>query len=241
MKETRGQDFDDDAEIAPTQSPIDNEPKSPNLFTIAKDRLWRIATVACTFYLVLGTLPLVGSVLLISMASSVLIIAVGLLLAGFESGAVELISLVAFGGAIVAGFTFFGGALILYPSLVLLGLGLGLLISSILQMGASAFVFKPIMGTPLQNYGVYKAVRHPMYSGLILSSFGLAGLTESPERAVASLCLYPILREQIKVEEQLLYETHGDAYRKYASDVKATIVPFLDGPSFFDSLFSTLE
>mmetsp|Transcript_58134 Transcript_58134/g.131733 ORF Transcript_58134/g.131733 Transcript_58134/m.131733 type:complete len:296 (+) Transcript_58134:266-1153(+) len=194
-------------------------------FAVAKDWIWRVATIACTAFVLFGAIPLVGSAMFISTASSLAVVTAGLVLAGIESGASEIFALATFGAAVVLFYTFFGGSLIIYPSLVILGLGLSLLLIGFSQLGEDALVLGVTGVSRLHTSGVYKIVRHPMYSGLILSSFGLAGLTDSPERAVASLFLYPILREQIKVEERLLQEQHGAVYSDYSSEVKGVIFP----------------
>ena len=65
-------------------------------------------------------------------------------------------------------------------------------------------------------------------AGLVMSSLGVAGLTDSATQAALSVLLIPILHEQAKAEERTLRVTHGDLYREYEKNVPYAVVPFVD-------------
>lgn len=73
-------------------------------------------------------------------------------------------------------------------------------------------------GQQLQTGGIYRHVRHPAYSGLlmIMVGFALAMGTIISFIAIVSLIL-PGLLYRISVEERMLYREFGDRYASYAS------------------------
>ncbi len=69
-------------------------------------------------------------------------------------------------------------------------------------------------------------VRHPLYSGLLLASLGLAGATHSEERLALAVALALVLEAKIKFEEGFLVERYGAAYEDYRGRVKK-LIPFV--------------
>jgi protein-S-isoprenylcysteine O-methyltransferase Ste14 len=79
-------------------------------------------------------------------------------------------------------------------------------------------------GQALVQRGPYRFIRHPIYAGYLLISLGislgyssLAGLTSF------LILLLPSMLYRMHVEEKMLTEHFGDAYRRYASMVKRLI------------------
>lgn len=66
----------------------------------------------------------------------------------------------------------------------------------------------------LVTTGMYGYVRHPMYSGLIMASFGLAALTRSEFRFAMSALLWWILEQKVNFEEAILAATFPE-YGEY--------------------------
>jgi protein-S-isoprenylcysteine O-methyltransferase len=72
--------------------------------------------------------------------------------------------------------------------------------------------------------GAYRLVRHPGYLGYLLLVFGVAlGYSSLLSLAAGLALLLPGLVYRMDVEEKLLTETFGDAYRSYASHTKRLI------------------
>ena len=78
----------------------------------------------------------------------------------------------------------------------------------------------------LQTSGPYAIVRHPIYSGLLLTLLGTA-LVVGEWRAVAALALAFVgWRWKSLIEERVMTEQFGDAYEDYKRRVKA-LIPFV--------------
>jgi protein-S-isoprenylcysteine O-methyltransferase Ste14 len=71
--------------------------------------------------------------------------------------------------------------------------------------------------------GPYRRVRHPIYTGILLAVLGSA-LAEGQWRALLALVLITAaFLRKIKVEERVLTEQFGDAYRQYQAEVSALL------------------
>lgn len=73
--------------------------------------------------------------------------------------------------------------------------------------------------------GMYSYCRHPMYSGLLLTSLGLAAVTHSEIRLALCGLLWYILEKKIATEEQFLTAIYQE-YEEYTTKVKK-LIPFL--------------
>jgi protein-S-isoprenylcysteine O-methyltransferase Ste14 len=75
--------------------------------------------------------------------------------------------------------------------------------------------------------GPYKIVRHPAYTGTMLTVIGI-GVTLRSLAAVLVLAVLFLLAftYRIKVEEKLLMEEFGDEYLKYMERTKR-LIPFI--------------
>jgi protein-S-isoprenylcysteine O-methyltransferase Ste14 len=75
--------------------------------------------------------------------------------------------------------------------------------------------------------GLYKYLRHPMYSGTLLGVVGFAFVTQSIFISLITLIFYFwIFKERIKYEETILEETFGEKYLKY-KESSYRLIPFL--------------
>ena len=74
----------------------------------------------------------------------------------------------------------------------------------------------PALG--LQRTGVYAVIRHPMYTGLLLSAFGLAILLQKPLAIVGATALTAFFNLKAREEERLLQPN----YPEYADYQRAT-------------------
>jgi protein-S-isoprenylcysteine O-methyltransferase Ste14 len=81
----------------------------------------------------------------------------------------------------------------------------------------SPFIF-PASKNILKTYGAYSIVRHPIYSGLILLSFGLSIFTNSLPRFLLSTALAVLLDIKAAKEEVLL-----DALYPMVTTVRTTL------------------
>jgi protein-S-isoprenylcysteine O-methyltransferase Ste14 len=100
--------------------------------------------------------------------------------------------------------------------LALFALGCVLRVASILTLGRRFSVWVAIQdGHQLATGGLYRLVRHPSYTGALLTLFGWALVFRSmPGVFLALLMVGPII-SRIGAEERLLDETFGHAYRAY--------------------------
>lgn len=74
--------------------------------------------------------------------------------------------------------------------------------------------------------GPYRFVRHPIYTGLLIAMAGTA-CAIGEWRGVAAFVLVLIaLRIKSRVEERVMVENFGPAYRRYQQEVRA-LVPFV--------------
>ena len=74
--------------------------------------------------------------------------------------------------------------------------------------------------------GPYRYVRHPIYTGLLIAFAGSA-IARGEWRGVLALAIaFLALWRKLKLEEQWMIETFGDAYLRYRAEVRA-LIPFV--------------
>lgn len=101
------------------------------------------------------------------------------------------------------------------PAIVLSGLGVFIFSLSILQLNKNLSPFPtPRTGSKLVQSGLYKYVRHPIYTGIIFSFFGFALYSQSVYRILISLLLYVLFYIKSKYEERQLLHRY-DNYSSY--------------------------
>jgi protein-S-isoprenylcysteine O-methyltransferase Ste14 len=92
---------------------------------------------------------------------------------------------------------------------------------SVVSLGRSfSPLIAPRRNNELVTSGMYQYMRHPLYAGFILLSFGLAAVTYSETRLVLALLLQFVLTYKAKKEEESLLDKHGDAYSEYMKTVE---------------------
>lgn len=72
----------------------------------------------------------------------------------------------------------------------------------------------------LVTSGMFAYFRHPLYTGLMLFSTGLAALTEDASRALFAGGLVVLLSFKAEFEERQLLDRFGDEYGEYQKRVK---------------------
>ncbi len=100
---------------------------------------------------------------------------------------------------------------------VLVWVGLVILALSIFKLGGSLTASPiPKNDSVLKTDGLYKWMRHPIYTGLIATALGLAIEAESLLAILVALVLIALLNYKAKWEETFLLERYPE-YRSYMS------------------------
>ncbi len=102
---------------------------------------------------------------------------------------------------------------------VALGVALDLVADAALEKHGTTV--KPFeKSSSLVTTGAYRVCRHPMYLGFVLILSGLATLMGSVTPFVLVLAFVVLIeRTSIRVEEQMMAATFGEAWREYAARV----------------------
>lgn len=96
-------------------------------------------------------------------------------------------------------------------------------ITGVRALGRSLTPFpKPIHDAPLVQAGIYRIVRHPLYSSLIFLSAGWSLCWSSWTALAVSLALVVVLDRKSRVEERWLQEKFPD-YASYRQRVRRFI------------------
>lgn len=106
--------------------------------------------------------------------------------------------------------------------------GLGAAVRARLDLGnnwANAYEYQVKKKQELVTSGIYKYIRHPIYSGVVTAAIG-AELVAQSYLFIVFLTFAWGGYKQAKLEEKLLIEHFGDAYRKYMKYSKM-FIPFL--------------
>ena len=75
-------------------------------------------------------------------------------------------------------------------------------------------------------HGIYRYLRHPIYLGVMITCIGLPVYASSLSGILIMSALIPIFLYRIKMEERMLIEEFGDAYRAYKQATKK-LIPFI--------------
>lgn len=78
----------------------------------------------------------------------------------------------------------------------------------------------------LIQHGIYKLIRHPIYTGLLLLFIGNALIVGDYRGIIAVALVFVSFWFKLKKEEKLLTETFGNKYIEYAAKTKA-LIPFV--------------
>ena len=114
---------------------------------------------------------------------------------------------------------------IIGPVLILAGFTiLFVSVGTLRRFYASTLVIRE--GHQLVTHGIYRFSRHPIYLGVIMIAFGVPAYVSSVLGLVTMSALVPIFLGRIKLEEGLLIEEFGDAYRTYRRTT-GKLIPFV--------------
>lgn len=104
-----------------------------------------------------------------------------------------------------------------YPSAVLSALGVFMIVWGIVSLNDNLTpIPAPKRSSDLISHGIYKYVRHPIYSGIVISMLGYALFSGSGFRLIVTVCLLIVFYFKSSYEESMLlkcYETY-DSYKK---------------------------
>lgn len=84
----------------------------------------------------------------------------------------------------------------------------------------------PVPNCQLSSHGLYSIIRHPIYTGLLISSVGFAISTASPARLAFTIAMFLFLVKKIDVEEQFLLNTYPE-YEEYMQKVPFKFIPHI--------------
>ncbi len=78
----------------------------------------------------------------------------------------------------------------------------------------------------LITHGVYQFTRHPIYLGNIMVFIGLSVYASSLYGLLTMSALIPVFLNRIRMEERMLTDEFGDAYRTYKG-ATSKLIPFI--------------
>ena len=94
-------------------------------------------------------------------------------------------------------------------------IGIAIVLLSMMQLNIHLSPFpSPKKGSKLVQNGLYKFVRHPIYSGILVALFGYGVYTTSSYRLIISLALLVLFYYKSKYEEMRLQRNFSD-YKSY--------------------------
>lgn len=133
-----------------------------------------------------------------------------------------------FAVGIVEGGSVGGSAWILVPGLLLSGLGLYAILDASRQLGVSCafFVYEYARDTtsPVVDRGVYRRLRHPLFTGGICMSVGLGVCVGTPVALELAAVNAAVLLPYLPVEDRRCSNAVGPRYARYREEVGG-IVP----------------
>ncbi len=78
----------------------------------------------------------------------------------------------------------------------------------------------------LITHGIYRFTRHPVYLGVIIAIIGVPVYASSLYGLLTMSALIPIFLNRIRMEERMLTDEFGDAYRTYV-ETTSKLIPFI--------------
>jgi protein-S-isoprenylcysteine O-methyltransferase Ste14 len=127
----------------------------------------------------------------------------------------------------IAALLFGGGWALPWWAWLIFGLGLTTFAWAVVSLGAHNFTIMPVPreGNTLTNHGIYRFVRHPMYTAVLLCGVAVAFGAPSTVRWIALVCCAVVLVLKIRFEEQAITVKHP-AYPERMKDV-ARLMPMV--------------
>lgn len=117
------------------------------------------------------------------------------------------------------------------PHAVVQGVGIGLIAGALRRLdplelaGIRQISSGPRPAQAIQARGPYRFVRHPVYLGWLLLTFGTARMTGDRALFAALTGLYVVAG--LLLEERSLVAEHGERYRRYRDCVPWRLIPFV--------------
>jgi protein-S-isoprenylcysteine O-methyltransferase Ste14 len=105
-------------------------------------------------------------------------------------------------------------------SFITFGVGLILVIFSLINLGKSTRLGLPDEDTELQTNGLYRFSRHPMYVGFHLFTISAVLLTLNPYVIIGGVYSFVVYHYIIKAEERFLDQRFAQAYTTYKQKVR---------------------
>ncbi len=110
-------------------------------------------------------------------------------------------------------------------ALVVIGLTVALIaMGTIRRFHASTLAIRE--DHQLITRGIYRFTRHPIYLGVIIAIAGVPAYASSLYGLLTISVLIPIFLNRIRIEERMLTEEFGDAYRAYKEST-SKLIPFI--------------
>ena len=78
----------------------------------------------------------------------------------------------------------------------------------------------------LITHGIYRFTRHPIYLGALMVLIGVPVFVSSLYGLLVMSALIPVVLNRIRMEERMLTEEFGDAYRTY-KETTSKLIPFI--------------
>lgn len=97
--------------------------------------------------------------------------------------------------------------------------GLLIMVVAQAQMGASWRIGIDEAPTPLVTGGLFRLVRNPIFSSMLLTVFALVLATPSAWTVCGAIYATTLISLQTRLEERHLVRLHGEQYRQYAARV----------------------
>ena len=110
-------------------------------------------------------------------------------------------------------------------ALVVIGLTIELVAAGTLRrFYSSTLVIRE--GHQLITHGVYRFARHPIYLGAFMVCIGVPLCVSSLYGLLTMSALIPLILNRIRIEERMLTDEFGDAYRTY-KEATSKLIPFI--------------
>ena len=90
----------------------------------------------------------------------------------------------------------------------------------------STKIVQVVDGHQLITDGLFSQIRHPLYLGFLLMLFGITIIFASLLGAVLIAISVVFILIRIRIEEEMLTQTFGEAYREYQGNTKK-LIPYI--------------
>lgn len=119
---------------------------------------------------------------------------------------------------------------LIFPGLAAAATGLCIMIICInkyfYELSGLQAIRKPTATNTLQQSGLHRYVRHPLYLGTLLFIWGLFLIFPFISNLIAVVIITAYVLAGIRIEEKKLYSEYGESYREYEKRVPR-LIPYL--------------